>query len=83
MNNSKANAILNTYLHVQDDGRTEAIPVSASFWQEVMKGDRPELNQGRLMSALAFSQPWPHSCDDATVLDAGSGDGASPCVIEA
>jgi hypothetical protein len=30
-----------------------------AFWQEVAKGERPELNQGRLMSALTFSQPWP------------------------
>jgi mannose-6-phosphate isomerase-like protein (cupin superfamily) len=59
MNGSKAAAILNTYLHVQDNGRTELIPVSASFWQEVAQGDRPELNQGRLISALTFSQAWP------------------------
>jgi mannose-6-phosphate isomerase-like protein (cupin superfamily) len=59
MNNTKTAMILDTYLHVQDGGRTEAIPVSAAFWQEVAKGDRPELNQGRLMSALTFSQPWP------------------------
>jgi mannose-6-phosphate isomerase-like protein (cupin superfamily) len=59
MNNTKASAIFNTYLHVQDGGRTEPIAASDSFWQEVAKGDRPELNQGRLMSALTFSQPWP------------------------
>jgi hypothetical protein len=59
MNNTEADAIFNTYLHVQDGGRTEPIAVSESFWQEVAQGDRPELNQGRLMSALTFSQPWP------------------------
>jgi hypothetical protein len=59
MNNTEADAILNSYLHVQDGGQTDRIPVSDSFWQEVAKGDRPELNQGRLMSALTFSQPWP------------------------
>jgi hypothetical protein len=59
MNNTQADAIFNTYLHVQDGGQTEPIAVSESFWQEVAQGDRPELNQGRLMSALTFSQPWP------------------------
>jgi mannose-6-phosphate isomerase-like protein (cupin superfamily) len=59
MNNTQADAIFNTYLHVQDGGRTEPIAVSESFWQEVAQGNRPDLNQGRLMSALTFSQPWP------------------------
>ncbi len=59
MNNTKVDTIFNTYLQVQDGGRTEPIAVSESFWQEVAKGDRPELNQGRLISALTFSQSWP------------------------
>ncbi|MGC4027303.1 MAG: cupin domain-containing protein [Steroidobacteraceae bacterium] len=50
--------ILNTYLHFQDDGRVNPIPLSESFWGEVTAGEHPELEQGRLMSAFTFSEPW-------------------------
>jgi oxalate decarboxylase/phosphoglucose isomerase-like protein (cupin superfamily) len=53
-----ANDIISTYLHVRDDGRTDAIDVSASFWEQVAAGAHPELDQGRLMSAFTFSEPW-------------------------
>ena len=53
-----ANDIISTYLHVRDDGRTDAIGISASFWQQVAAGAHPELDHGRLMSAFAFSEPW-------------------------
>lgn len=55
---STAQTIFNTYLHLQDDGKTEAIPVSDSFWEEVMRGALPQLDRGRLMSAFTFSEPW-------------------------
>jgi mannose-6-phosphate isomerase-like protein (cupin superfamily) len=51
-------SILTTYLHLQDNGETDAIPVSKSFWEELAAGKRPELNQGRLMSAFSFSESW-------------------------
>lgn len=50
--------VLNTYLHFQDDGRVNPIPLSESFWGEVAAGGHPELEQGRLMSAFTFSEPW-------------------------
>jgi mannose-6-phosphate isomerase-like protein (cupin superfamily) len=56
---SSAKAILSTYLHVRDGGKTDAIPVSESFWEELAVGAYPQLDQGRLMSAFTFSEPWP------------------------
>ncbi len=55
----KAHHVMDTYLHVQDGGKTEVVPVSASFWQDVMAGRCPALDQGRLMSAFSFAQAWP------------------------
>jgi mannose-6-phosphate isomerase-like protein (cupin superfamily) len=56
---SGAREILGTWLHVRDDGRTEPLPVSDAFWQELAAGAWPQLDQGRLMSAFSFSEPWP------------------------
>ena len=53
-----AENIISTYLHFRDDGRADAIPVAESFWQEMASGKLPELDQGRLMSAFSFSEPW-------------------------
>ncbi|MCH8544869.1 MAG: cupin domain-containing protein [Alcanivorax sp.] len=55
---SSAKDILSTYLHFQESGRAETISVSESFWSKVAAGERPELDQGRLMSAFTFSGPW-------------------------
>ena len=55
---SIAKHILDTYLHVRDGARTAAIPVSGSFWEELAGGKHPQLEQGRLMSAFTFSEPW-------------------------
>ena len=51
-------AILSTYLHVQDAGKIDSIPVSESFWDELAEGKHPQLDQGRLMCAFTFSEPW-------------------------
>ena len=56
---SNATDILSTYLHVRDGARTDPIPASDSFWQELADGKYPHLDQGRLMSAFTFSEPWP------------------------
>ena len=56
---STAKAILSTYLHVRDGGRTDAIAVSEAFWDELARGAHPQLDQGRLMSAFTFSESWP------------------------
>jgi mannose-6-phosphate isomerase-like protein (cupin superfamily) len=55
--NSSIN-ILSTYLHFRDDGRADPIPVGDSFWGEMAAGKYPHLNQGRLLSAFTFSEPW-------------------------
>jgi mannose-6-phosphate isomerase-like protein (cupin superfamily) len=50
--------ILDTYLHFRDDGRADTIPVSQTFWEELSAGKLPQLDQGRLMSAFSFAEPW-------------------------
>ena len=50
--------ILDMYLHVRDGDRTDAIPPSPSFWQDLASGAHPQLDHGRLMSAFTFSEPW-------------------------
>lgn len=55
---STAKDILSTYLHVRDGGKTDAIPVADSFWRELAGGAYPQLDQGRLMCAFTFSEPW-------------------------
>lgn len=55
---SSGNDILNTYLHFRDGGRADAVPTSESFWPELAAGQYPQLDQGRLMSAFVFSEPW-------------------------
>ena len=50
--------ILSTYLHVRDDGATDAIPVTNTFWEELAGGAYPQLDQGRLLSAFTFSESW-------------------------
>jgi mannose-6-phosphate isomerase-like protein (cupin superfamily) len=53
-----ADNILDRYLHVRDGDRTDAIPPSPSFWQDLAGGAYPQLDRGRLMSAFTFSEPW-------------------------
>lgn len=53
-----AQDIFGTYLHVKDDGRMVTLPGSESFWEGLAGGAYPQLEQGRLMSAFAFSEPW-------------------------
>ena len=50
--------ILSDFLHLRDDSKTEVLEASPKFWQELAQGARPELNQGRLMSAFSFSESW-------------------------
>jgi len=53
-----APTILGSYLHVRDGDRIDAISPSQSFWQDLAGGAYPQLDQGRLMSAFTFSEPW-------------------------
>jgi hypothetical protein len=55
--NSSRN-IISTYLHFRDEGQADVISVSESFWEEMAAGKHPQLDQGRLMSAFSFSEPW-------------------------
>ncbi|WP_339411286.1 hypothetical protein [Pseudomonas sp. EA_35y_Pfl2_R5] len=55
----RAEEILHTYLHVEDGGKTSPVAVTEQFWSDIVSGARPELNQGRLMSAFSFAQDWP------------------------
>ena len=55
---SSAKDILSTYVHFRNDDRAVPVPVSDSFWKELAGGERDELNQGRLMTAFTFSEPW-------------------------
>ena len=59
MSTNQPEEILHSYLHVQDGGKTEQIAVTEQFWSDVVNGARPELDQGRLMSAFSFSANWP------------------------
>lgn len=36
----------------------DPIPVSDAFWSALSKGERSELDQGRLLSAFTFSEAW-------------------------
>ncbi|HLA32227.1 MAG TPA: cupin domain-containing protein [Pseudomonas sp.] len=59
MPSNRAHDVLHSYLHVQDGGKIDLVPVSASFWNDLAAGALPELDQGRLISAFTFSEPWP------------------------
>jgi mannose-6-phosphate isomerase-like protein (cupin superfamily) len=49
---------LREYAHLRDGGSASLLPVSPVFWDEVAAGAHPQLDEGRLLSAFAFSEPW-------------------------
>ena len=53
------NNILDTYLHVRDGGKVDAIAATGEFWEALASGRLPQLDQGRLLSAFSFSEAWP------------------------
>jgi mannose-6-phosphate isomerase-like protein (cupin superfamily) len=55
---AKAADILRTYLHLEDNGRAGPVAVPETFWEDVGRGDHPELDRGRLMSAFTFGASW-------------------------
>jgi hypothetical protein len=59
MNSDRTHQVLSHYLHVQDGGKTEVLSVSDTFWQDLASGAYPHLDQGRLLTAFTFSEPWP------------------------
>jgi len=50
--------ILRTYLHVQDGPTIAPVEAPDTFWPELAAGAFPQLDQGRLMSAFAFTGAW-------------------------
>ena len=55
---TNASQILSTYLHVRDGGSLDLVPAPDTFWSDLAEGKLPELDQGRLMSAFTFDEPW-------------------------
>lgn len=58
MTHTSHHDILRSFVHVQDGGRSQLLPVTDTFWQDLSRGAFPELEQGRLLSAFTFDGPW-------------------------
>jgi quercetin dioxygenase-like cupin family protein len=69
----KPSDLRSTYVLLTEQGSTSLLPVSETFWPGVMRGEHPELEQGRLVSSFEFTQNWtswerhPHG-DELVVL---------------
>lgn len=51
-------SLKSTYVHLRDDRTVSLVPLTDTFWQEVMSEKRPELDQGRLVLQFEFSEDW-------------------------
>ncbi len=84
--------LLSTYAHLTDDSAASLIAIGETFWPEVMRGEHPEPDQGRLVSRFEFERNWtswerhPHG-EELVILLRGSvemlleqGDGRVTCV---
>lgn len=49
---------LTTFVHFLDGARVETLPVSAHVWEELAAGNHASLDEGRLMTAFSFAEPW-------------------------
>ncbi len=72
-----ATSLSSTYVHLRDDKSATDVEVTPTFWQELGGGERPELEAGRLLMQLDFSEDWPtwemHPAgDEMVVLVAGT-----------
>lgn len=47
-----------TYAVLAGDGNASLLAVNETFWPEVMRGEHPELEQGRLVSCFDFEENW-------------------------
>lgn len=54
-----AASLTDTYVHLRDDRSASQVPVSESFWSELMSGHRPELTRGRMVMQFEFEEDWP------------------------
>lgn len=51
--------LFSTFIQIKDGGSASPVPVTETFWQELMSGLRPELNDGWLMMALRRAADTP------------------------
>lgn len=69
---SSATSLLSTYVHLRDDRTAAPIENTPAFWRELTGGQRPELDAGRLLMAMDFTEDWPtweiHPAGDEIVL---------------
>lgn len=61
-----------TYVHLRDDRSAALLPLTPTFWPELVSGRRPDLTPGRLAMAFAFTESWPtweiHPAGDELVV---------------
>lgn len=48
-----------TFIHITDGGTASPVEVTETFWQELMTGHRPDLNEGWLMLVLRMRADTP------------------------
>lgn len=69
---STAPSLGSTYVHLRDDKSADLVEVTPTFWQELGGGERPELDAGRLLMQLDFTEDWPtwerHPAGDEVVM---------------
>lgn len=54
----RAHHVKTTYVHLADDGVSQAIDVTPSFWPDLMSGKLGALEEGRLMTYGESSGDW-------------------------
>lgn len=59
-------------VHLRNDEGAATVDVTSTFWDELIGGKRPELEQGRLVTMLHFDQDWStwerHPAGEETVV---------------
>jgi mannose-6-phosphate isomerase-like protein (cupin superfamily) len=58
---SKPFDLMTTYAHLRDGGGATLVDVAPTFWEELAGGERPELDEGRLVAAFAYDGDWPNA----------------------
>lgn len=53
-----APSLASTYVHLDAETSAQLIPVDDSFWDELIAGERRELERGRLVTQFDFSSDW-------------------------
>lgn len=47
-----------TYVHLRDDRSAALVEVTPTFWESLMRDERPELDEGRLVMQFSFTEDW-------------------------